>query len=131
MKVVYRFQFYPGGYRRQRNLLIPAMRDRISCNFSIVIGRKGKHTCEADKVHEQIEYYLIGRSNLINKKVIVTRTELLLLAFSTLSTFMDKIFLLKSDNIFFGIPDKKIETYVFTYIFNVRILQASRDSYKY
>jgi hypothetical protein len=37
VKAAYHFGSYQGGYRRQRNLLTPAMRDRISFNFSIVI----------------------------------------------------------------------------------------------
>jgi hypothetical protein len=35
--------FFECGYQRQRNLLIPAKRDRISCNFSCVI------VCEVKK----------------------------------------------------------------------------------
>jgi hypothetical protein len=40
MKDACLLQFYIVGSRRQRNLLIPAMRDRISCNFSVVMAAK-------------------------------------------------------------------------------------------
>jgi hypothetical protein len=39
-RVACHFQFLRCGSQRQRNLLIPAMRDRISCNFSCVIVTK-------------------------------------------------------------------------------------------
>ena len=40
MRVVYTPLSFVVGSQRQRNLLIPAMRDRISFDFSVVMGAK-------------------------------------------------------------------------------------------